>query len=259
VIDLHSHVLAGIDDGPASPEGSLAMMRAASAAGITTIVATPHVSGRYRNDPDTIARAAEVLSAPLRRQGDGVELLLGAEVSVTRIAELEEQALPRLCLGDGPWLLLEPPFTTVVPGLDTAVADLHRRGHRVLLAHPERCPAFHRDPAALEALLDAGVLTSVTSGSLVGRFGGEARRLALSLLETGLAHNVASDAHDDLRRPPSIADELRAAGGEPLQDWLTWEVPSAILAGAEIPRRPAVTLGRIGRRRWPWSGRRQAS
>ena len=184
-----------------------------------------------------------------------MELLLGAEVAVTRIAELDPDELPRLALGEGPWLLVEPPFTTVVAGLDSTVGELHRRGHRVLLAHPERCPAFQREPALLESLIDGGVLTSVTSGSLVGRFGGEARQLALALLDAGLAHNVASDAHDDLRRPPSIADELRAAGLEALGDWLTMEVPAAILSGGEIPRRPPIAPARPGRRRWPWRGR----
>ena len=82
----------------------------------------------------------------------------------------------------------------------------------MLLAHPERCPAFHRDPALLESLVDGGVLTSITSGSLVGRFGSRARRLALALLDSGLAHNVASDAHDAVQRPPSIAAELAESG-----------------------------------------------
>lgn len=255
MIDLHSHVLAGIDDGPETVEGSVAILRAAAAAGITTIVATPHVSSRYRNDAQTIAAAAAALTGPLRELRPEVELLLGAEVAVTRIAELDPDELPRLALGEGPWLLVEPPFTTVVAGLDSTVGELHRRGHRVLLAHPERCPAFQREPALLESLINGGVLTSVTSGSLVGRFGGEARQLALALLDAGLAHNVASDAHDDLRRPPSIADELRAAGLEALGDWLTMEVPAAILSGGEIPRRPPIAPARPGRRRWPWRGR----
>ena len=126
------------------------------------------------------------------------------------------------------------------------------RGHGVLLAHPERCPAFHRDPRMLESLVRAGVLTSITAGSLVGHFGEPVRRFALELARDGLIHNVASDAHDHVNRPPGMADELRQAGLGPLTEWLTQEVPAAILGGDEIPPRPAVALPGIGtpRRRW---------
>jgi protein-tyrosine phosphatase len=256
MIDMHSHVLPGIDDGPRSVDGSLELLRAAAAAGITTLMATPHVSSRYRNDTSTIAAAAGALE---RARGSGeadVEVLVGAEVAVTRIAELEPEELAALRLGDGPWLLVEPPFTDVIAGLDATIADLHRLGHRVLLAHPERCPAFHREPALLESLVDGGVLTSLTSGSLVGRFGSQARRMALALLDAGLAHNVASDAHDAVQRPPSIAAELRKAGRTALEDWLTWEVPAAILAGGEVPRRPMSPTPHAARRRPPWLRRR---
>ncbi len=251
-IDLHSHVLPGIDDGPGDVEGSLAILRAAGAAGTTTLLATPHVSGRYRNDADTIAAAAGRLAAA-RGEADGdVEVVLGAEVAYTRVAELADTELERLRLGDGPWVLLEPPFSSVVPGLDATVAELHHRGHRVLLAHPERCPAFHRDPEAVRSLVAAGALTSLTSGSLSGQFGSQARRLALALLDAGLAHNVASDAHDAVARPPSLRPELEGAGLGALEEWLTQEVPAAILAGGGIPRRPATPAVAAPPRRLAW-------
>lgn len=257
MIDLHSHLLPGIDDGPATVDGSMAILRAAAAAGTTTITATPHVSARYRNGADSIAAAAGLLEAA-RSEGEdvGVEVRLGAEVAYTLISELDPEELPRLCLGDGPWMLLEPPFTQVLAGLDATVAELHRRDLRVLLAHPERCPAFHRDTRLIEYLVEQGVLTSITSGSLAGRFGSQARRLGLSLLDRGLAHNVASDAHDATNRPPSIAEELAKAGRPGLEDWLTQEVPAAILAGGEIPPRPAVGSPRAPRRRPAWLRRR---
>jgi protein-tyrosine phosphatase len=257
VIDLHSHVLPGIDDGPDSSAGSLEILRSAAAAGIETMLATPHVSSRYRNDSETIGRAAEELDAARGNAPSEVEVLLGAEVALTRVVELEPAELERLRLGDGPWVLLEPPFTAVVAGLDATVSELHHLGHRVLLAHPERCPAFHRNPALIESLVDGGVLTSLTAGSLVGRFGGEARRLALALLDSGMAHNVASDAHDPVQRPPSIGAELAEAGRGELEDWLTREVPAAILAGADIPRRPHTTPPPTVRSRFrlPWRER----
>ncbi len=122
-----------------------------------------------------------------------------------------------------------------------------------MLAHPERCPAFHREPQALRALVSAGALTSLTAGSLVGRFGGEVRRFALGLVEEGLVRNVASDAHDSFRRPPGAATELEQACLGPLAEWLTGSVPAAILDGGEIPPRPPFQPARVRRRRWrPW-------
>ncbi len=253
MIDLHSHVLAGIDDGPETVDGSQAMLAAAAEAGIQTMVATPHVSSRYRNDASTIVDAAARLAAE-RDPAQAPEVLVGAEVAATRIPELDHGELPALCLGSGPWMLVEPPFASVLTGLDTTIGELHGLGCRVLLAHPERCQAFRRDPAQLEALIDGGVLASLTSGSLIGRFGGEAKRMALALLDAGLAHNVASDAHDANQRPPSIAAELDSSGYGELREWLTVEVPSAILAGDQIPRRPAVAVRRR-KRLLPWTRR----
>jgi protein-tyrosine phosphatase len=256
MIDLHSHVLAGIDDGPATIEGSLALARAAAAAGTRVLVATPHVSWNYPNHADTIAALVEELNALLIAQGIALEIRAGAEIAMTRLVDIAPAELPRLCLGGSPWLLIEPPFTPAVTGLDSILLDLQRQGHQILLAHPERCQAFHRDPQMLSSLVRAGVLTSITAGSLVGRFGGEVRHFALSLVRDGLIHNVASDAHDPLRRPPGTAAELHQAGLEPLADWLTEQVPAAILSGEEIPPRPAVELPGIEPARRAWWRRR---
>jgi protein-tyrosine phosphatase len=252
VIDLHCHVLPGIDDGPTTIEGSLELARAAAAAGIDTLVATPHVSRRYRNEAVEIARLVRELNERLAAEAIAVEIRGGAEVSIGRLQELAPAELPALRLGRGPWLLVEPSFTRPASGLETALADLQRAGNRVVLAHPERCMAFHRDPLLLESLVHAGVLTSITAGSLVGRFGDHVRRFALRLARDGLIHNVASDAHDHLSRPPGIADELQRVGLAPLADWLTRAVPTAILDGQEIPPRPADVAVRVAdeRRRW---------
>jgi protein-tyrosine phosphatase len=245
VIDLHCHVLPGIDDGPATIEGSLEIARLAAAGGTSVLVATPHVSWRYRNDAATIAGRVAELNERLASEeiltagGRVLEVRVGAEIALTLIPELPDGQLAALGLGGGPWLLVEPPFTPVAPNLDAILLELQRDGHRIVLAHPERCPAFQRDPPALERLVRAGLLTSVTAGSLGGRFGGEARRLALALARDGLLHNVASDAHDAVNRPPEIAAELERAGLAPLAPWLTGAVPAAILDGGEPPPAPA--------------------
>jgi protein-tyrosine phosphatase len=252
VIDLHSHVLPGIDDGPQTVEGSVALARAAAATGIRTLVATPHVSWRYPNDADTISRLVSELNTRLSSEEIALDVLCGGEIAMTRAMDMEPGQLPRLGLGGGPWLLVEPPFTAVVAGLDSILMDLQRQGHRILLAHPERCPAFHRDPRMLESLVRAGVLTSITAGSFVGRFGSEVRRFALHLASEGLIHNVASDMHDLTRRPPGIAQELKQAGLGALTDWLTQAVPAAILDDQEIPSRPAVIVKDTSQTRRQW-------
>jgi len=254
VIDLHCHVLPGIDDGPRTIAGSLALARAAADAGVRTLVATPHVSWHYQNDADTIGGLVEELRALLAAEGVELELRAGAEVAMTRIDELEDAELARLRLGGGEWLLLEPPFSPIVTGLEAIAQEVRRRGNRVLLAHPERCPAFHRDPRMLGSLVRSGVLTSITAGSLVGRFGGTVRRFALRLVQEELVHNVASDAHDLADRAPGIAAELEQAGLAPLQEWLTEAIPAAILDGGPIPARPALASPgrRALRRAWLW-------
>ena len=254
MIDLHCHVLPGIDDGPPTIEDSVALARAAAAGGVQTIVATPHVSWDYPNDAATIARLVDTVNERLTQEQIALQVVRGAEIAFTRIADTPESELAGLTLGGGRWLLVEPPFTPSVIGLENVIAGLRARGHEVVLAHPERCPAFHRDVDSLARLAASGVACSITAGSLVGRFGKEVRRFALMLVEAGLVHNVASDAHDARRRPPGLAAELEEAGLSAMRAWTTETVPSAILAGAPLPPRPPEAEVRPARswreRRW---------
>jgi protein-tyrosine phosphatase len=242
VIDLHSHVLWSIDDGPDTIEGAVELARAATATGTRTLVATPHVSRRFPNDAPAIARLVDELRARLTAEGVQLELLAGAEIALMQLPDVEPAQLRRMGLGGGPWLLIECPFAPTVGGLEAILQSLQRRGLRILLAHPERCSTFQHDPQMLARLVAGGILTSITAGSLVGDFGEHVRRFALELVHGDLVHNVASDTHDPVRRPPGIAEQLERAGLAPLADWLTRAVPAAILAGAELPPRPDVVL-----------------
>jgi protein-tyrosine phosphatase len=257
VIDLHCHVLPGIDDGPPTIEGSVALARAAANQGVRTLVATPHVSPRFPNRPGEILGLVEQLRARLATEELALDVRAGAEIALAQLSEIEPSELPRLCLGGGPWLLLESPFNATGPRIGPVVRGLHTRGFRIVLAHPERCPAFHHDPAALQSLVQDGVLTSITAGSLVGRFGGHVREFALQLVRADMVHSVASDAHDRSQRPPGMASELQQAGLGRLADWLTCDVPAAILDGAEIPPRPEAgsAIRVTGRRAWWRRGR----
>ncbi len=256
MIDLHCHVLPGIDDGPETIEQSLGLARAAVAVGIQTVVATPHVNSRTPNDAATIAGLVDMLNARLAEEQVDLEVLRGGEIAISHVAEIEPAELARLGLGGGPWLLIEPPFTPVAIGLESLLQGLQRQGHNVVLAHPERCPALQRDHKTVRTLAEDGVLMSITAGSLTGRFGNSVRRFALELAQEGLIHNVTSDAHDSVVRPPGLAEQLEQAGLAPLTDWLTQMVPAAIVAGEQIPPRPAGA--RVGgqRRRRGWRLRR---
>ena len=238
MIDLHCHVLPGVDDGPRTIDDSLTLIAAAAAAGTRTVVATSHVSWEYPNRAAGMRTLLGELAARLRSAGVALEVLPGAEIAMTVVADIPPTELAGLTLGSGRWLLIEPPFALSAAGLETVVGALQGRGYGVVIAHPERCPAIARDRSVLKRLVDSGVLSSVTAGSLIGRFGTPVRRFALELVSEGLVHNVASDAHDAFRRPPTIADELDRAGLGSLAGWLTQDVPAAILRGGEVPPRP---------------------
>lgn len=245
MIDLHTHVLPGIDDGPETIEGSLAIARAALAAGTGTLVATPHINRAYDLDPPRVHEAAQALREALEREGIELELLTGGEISTRRLARLREEELDALRLGGGPYLLIEAPLASGAWELTEAVERLHADGYRVLLAHPERCPGLHRDPALLRDLVAQGALCSITAGALSGRFGSTVNRFALKLLREGLVHDVASDTHDTRRRSPELRAPLQIAaerlpGLEGQAKWLTEDVPAAIITGEPLPERPAL-------------------
>jgi protein-tyrosine phosphatase len=256
VIDLHFHLLPGIDDGPTDLDAAVALARAAASTGVDTIVATPHVSWDWQNTAWTIVESARRMDAHLAALAIPIRVRAGAEIALTRALDLPDEELRRLTLGGGPWLLVEPPHMSAAIGIESVLLELQHRGHRIVLAHVERCPAFIADVDMLERLVQAGMLASMTAGSLVGRFGRTVQRFARRLVTSGLIHNVASDAHDCHRRPPGLSQELASAGLRDQTAWLTEDVPAAILAGSDIPPAPVwrtVTarprlLGRLLRR-----------
>jgi protein-tyrosine phosphatase len=246
VIDLHCHVLPGLDDGPATLEDSLALAEAAEASGVATLVATPHVSWRYPNRAASMHEGVRALRAAIRDEGIGVDVRPGAEIAISRIGELSDDELSGLRLGDGPWLMIECPLSPTAGDFEPVLNAVHRRGYWIILAHPERCPHFHRDPSRLRRLVSDGMLCSVTASSLTGAFGREARDFASALVRERLVHNVTSDAHDAVHRPPAMRDEITAAAPalpELLRaaEWLTQEIPQAILDGDPLPRPPSAS------------------
>ena len=246
MIDLHCHILPGIDDGPATIEGSLALARVAVSAGITTAAATPHVNARYQVDSGELAelpaRLAE-LEAALGRAGVALTVVKGAEVALSRLDRLSVEELRGLCLGDGRCVLVESPYATTAPFVDEQLFSLQAKGFQPLIAHPERCPMFQAGPERVTRLVEAGTVCAVNAGSIGGSFGRTVRRFALDLLRDGLVHAVSSDAHDHERRPPALLEALRSAEAElpglaAEVERLTQVAPAAILAGEPIPPAP---------------------
>jgi protein-tyrosine phosphatase len=239
LIDLHCHAVPGIDDGPETEGEAVALLRAAAADGTRTVVATPHVSAHYPNDPETIAAGVVTMRAALAAAGVELELLAGAEVAMEPALALPDETLRRLTLGDSSCLLLESPLAPVVgPTFERCVASLQERGYRVLLAHPERAPAFLDRPQRLRALVEGGALCSITAASLEGGFGDAARWFGLELLRDGLVHSVDSDAHHATARPPGLSLGIAAAAAVlPALEAgrLTTDVPAALLADAPLP------------------------
>jgi protein-tyrosine phosphatase len=238
VIDLHCHLVPGIDDGPATVQEAVELATAFVTAGITRVAATPHVSPAHPNTAQVIQAAWLKLVTALGHAHVPLEVLTGAELDLLHLQTLDDDELARLRLGPSGPLLVECPFSPVVPQFEELVELLHGMGHRVLLAHPERSPAFLRDPELLRRLVKSGALASLTGASFAGRFGRDAQRYAAWALDEQLAHDVSTDAHNTDRRPPILREALDAAGYGWQADWLTLESPTAILAGAPLPLRP---------------------
>jgi protein-tyrosine phosphatase len=250
VIDLHCHILPGIDDGPADMAGTLEMAREHVARGTNVVVATPHVGWDYPNTPEVIEAGVAEVNAELQAEGIPLEVLSGAEVALTRAVDLSAEQLKDLRLGSGPWLLLEAPISVDSPGVETLVGIVQSRGVRVLLAHPERCASFHSDPQLLERLVGAGCLAQVTGGALTGFFGRTVQAAARRYVDEGLVHVVSSDAHDARHRGPGVSEHMIEAGYEPLAIWMGQDVPRALLGGVPVPPRPPFTPAVPKRRRF---------
>jgi protein-tyrosine phosphatase len=239
VIDLHCHVLPGVDDGVRTLEEAVELARAAEADGVTAIAATPHVRNDYPTSAETMeAKVAEVNDA-VREAGIGVEILPGGEIAIDFLAELEGDGVFRFGLAGNPkLLLLEFPYYGWPLNIADVVFGMRARGVVPLIAHPERNAEARESPERLRALADGGAYFQITAASLDGRLGRTTKGAALRLVELGLAHVIASDAHHPGIRATGMTAARAALGDDALGRWLTKDVPAALVAGEEPPPRP---------------------
>jgi protein-tyrosine phosphatase len=249
LIDLHSHILPGLDDGARTIEDSREIATRAAAEGIVAMAATPHV----RSDYPTTAEQMESGVADLRRdfaEADiPVEVLHGAEIALDRIPDMPADELERLSFAQkGAYVLLEFPYHGWPLGLETLIFALRARGPTPILAHPERNAEVARNPERVEVAVRAGALVQLTAASLDGRIGTTSKRTAERLLELRYADIVASDVHAPGMRDGGLAAAVAALGDEGLARYLTEEAPAAVVAGEPLPERPAAARRR--RRFW---------
>jgi protein-tyrosine phosphatase len=251
MIDLHTHILAGIDDGAQSIQESLAMARIAASDGIKTVVATPH-SADIRTD----SLAAEIASRVEQLQDELTDHSIDLEI----VAGLENYLVPdlarrmaegrALALGTSNYLLVELPFQNYPPYAEQVLFDLQAMGFVPIIVHPERTAAFQEDHNLLYKLVERGMLAQVTVASLTGAFGTLAKRTAEAFLLRNLAHVIASDAHSPQWDPgtpvpsrgapilsPGVAAAAKLVGRERAQAMVT-TIPQAILRGERVDVAP---------------------
>lgn len=207
MIDLHHHLLWGLDDGATGPENSLAMARMAFEDGITHVVCTPHANDRYIYDPQVIFERIDELNRALDREGIPLILGHGSDFHITYENIQQAIATPsRFSINGQGYLLIEIPDYGFPPGLTDIFYQLQLAHLTPILTHPERNPTLQADPARLAEWLRAGVLIQVTAGSVMGRMGKKAEHLAHELLSKRWVHFLATDAHNTTTRPPKLAE-----------------------------------------------------
>ncbi len=238
MIDLHCHILLRVppDDGPASVEGVLDMARVALGDGISTIVATPHLSFEDLAHPESIPARVEQVQEVVATAGLAVQILPGAEIPAVWEALEHAQALP--FLGEQRrYVLLEVPLAGLPDYLPQLVFSLQVKGLQPVLAHPERTQLAHRNPNLLLELAERGCPLQLNADSVAGRWGRPARTTALRFLREVEHCVLATDAHDARQRPPLLSVARRAfrgLGGEKRFQQVTEEYPRKILSGENL-------------------------
>ncbi|MBU4602837.1 tyrosine protein phosphatase [bacterium] len=198
MIDIHSHILPNMDDGPSSWSTSLNMCRQASEDGIKTIVATPHTfNGIYENYPQAIEEKVKILNQKLKENNISLQILPGSEVHLNAdiIERLKKQNI--MTLNQTKYLLLEFPVDQIPHQIEEILFRIQIMGIIPIFSHVERNLEFQRKPDSLANLIQKGALAQLTAASLCGIFGSPTRKFAQKLLTNDLIYCIASDAHSD--------------------------------------------------------------
>jgi protein-tyrosine phosphatase len=247
MIDLHCHILPGVDDGALDLRDSAGMARQAAADGIEAICATPHIRHDHDVRIEEVASRVEAVNSHLRDEGVPVSVLQGGEVAETAVEDVSEEELSRVSLGGGRWILLEPAPGPLSETLEHRIEHLAERGHRTLIAHPERHLSedmFER----IARLIAAGALVQATADFFLRERTAAGMQ---ALAEAGLVHVLSSDAHSSHGgRPVHLTAALTKLAEikllAPHIDWIAHTAPQAIVKGEEltVPFHPSQDLSR---------------
>jgi protein-tyrosine phosphatase len=254
MIDLHCHVLPGLDDGPRHIFESLDMARTAAKNNIRTIVATPHtLNGFFVNNWEDVVSETAALHAALEKENIPLTLYPGMEVQLgPGIFQALEKGEAATINNNSRYLLMEFPAFSVPMGSREIVFNLKLQGITPVIAHPERHLILQHDLQQLHEFVKQGALCQLTALSLTGEFGGTVRKSAEEMIRTGLAHVIATDAHFDSERINALAESVDLAANL-LQDYgraekMVTTTPAAIIAGEDVD----LPEPDLGRKKW-WS------
>jgi protein-tyrosine phosphatase len=253
MIDLHCHILPGIDDGASDLSVSLEMARAFVADGVTVVACTPHIlPGLYPNSGPKIRDATAKLQQALDDQGITLTLVTGADNHVVQGFVTGLRSGHLLTLRDSRYVLVEPPHLVAPVRIDDLFFELLAAGFVPILTHPERLSWIDADYARIERLRAAGVWMQITAGSLAGNFGRRPRYWAERMLDEGAVHILATDAHDASRRRPNLSEGRDLAAkriGADGAEHLVLTRPMAILNGdapsSLAPPEPGLVLSGV--------------
>lgn len=233
MIDLHCHILPGVDDGAPDFETSVAMCRMAAADGCEAMVATPHLRHeRWWNGDQNLLK--QRLAELQERVGPGLKLYMGGEIAINTESfdEILERPEEVVSLAGSRYLLLEFDWQGLGPQPENVLFELNIAQWRSVIAHPERMSWLMQDRSLIRRLVANGAMTQITAMSITGDLGKPAQDASYWLLENGLAHFVSSDSHDTTRRLPGMAkamQEVRTVWGDEMAQELFVDNPRAVL------------------------------
>jgi protein-tyrosine phosphatase len=257
VIDLHSHLLPGLDDGAESLDEALEIAGTMAADGVRIVVGTPHVREDYPTTAREMTAALAAVREAVAAAGIPIDVRGGGEIALDALDWLRPEERAGFGLGGNPHaLLVEYPYLGIPLGMPDRVWNLRSEGIRVVVAHPERNPDVQESPARIEPVVRGGALVQLTAASVEGRLGRDAQETSRALLEAGWAHLIASDAHTPDVRAAGLAGAAATVsewggGGEAgaaLAWWLVEGLPGSVLEGAPLPPRPPVSVAQRGLR-----------
>jgi protein-tyrosine phosphatase len=244
MIDLHTHILPGVDDGVKTMDDAVAFSRMAAADGVTTIVATPHYRDGFFVNPRTeVLAGVQALNARLQSDNVPLTVLPGAEVHISAdvVARVKAGHAPTLA-DNGRTVLFELSMSQYPLDLENLVFQMRLAGLQVLFAHPERIRYFEDDMSRYEAVVRLGAFGQLTTGSVTGLFGEDVAAFSEELARKRLVHVIASDAHNTRGRPPVMSAAVRELGswvGDALALRMADDIPKAFLEGRDPDLPPA--------------------